>query len=269
VTPNQIELRCIAYSTALSYPIKELARAFRASLRVTLFRDIIYVSSEHGKDHGAFVFPYGAVVMWGLSAEEEASILSTLQTYEEGRYENPEKDLLMYSYGEENSVVDDSIVLASTDLDLKLAFSHGIAQSVKLSVFEAIVRKTIETTRTIPEHLSKYGRVPLSRKEIRRKMGDLFMERSSINLHFDVLDLPEFFWDHSELEPVYILISNYLDLESRVEVLNQRLDVVHDLFEVLGNELNHQYSARLEWIVIILIVSEVMISLLREFRIIG
>ncbi len=261
--------RCVAYSTAVSYPIKEVARAFRASHRVSTFRDVIYISlrgTEHGKENGAFVFPYGAVVMWGLSGEEEASILTTLRSYEEGPYENSEKDLLMYSYGEKNSVLDDHITLASTELDIKLAFSHGIAQSVKLSVFEAIVKKTIETTRTIPEHLSKYGRVPLSRKEIRRKMGDLFMVRSSINLHFEVLDVPEYFWEHSELEPIYTLIANYLDLETRVEVLNQRLDVVHDLFEVLANELNHQYSSRLEWIIILLIVFEVVISLLREFR---
>jgi uncharacterized Rmd1/YagE family protein len=64
-------------------------------------------------------------------------------------------------------------------------------------------------------------------------------------------------------------MANYLDLESRVEVLNQRLGVIHELFEMLGNELNHQHSSRLEWTIIGLIVMEVILTLLRDvFRVI-
>jgi uncharacterized Rmd1/YagE family protein len=62
-----------------------------------------------------------------------------------------------------------------------------------------------------------------------------------------------------------MMIANHLDLETRVEVLNQRLDIVHDLFEMLGNELNHQHSSKLEWIIIWLIVIEVMLNLAQHF----
>ncbi len=95
-------------------------------------------------------------------------------------------------------------------------------------------------------------------------MGELFIERNSINLHVDVLDTPEFFWEYSELEPFYAMTANYLEIETRVEVLNQRLDVVHELFEMLGNELNHQHSSRLEWTIICLIIIEVFLSILRD-----
>jgi uncharacterized Rmd1/YagE family protein len=81
-----------------------------------------------------------------------------------------------------------------------------------------------------------------------------------------VLDTPEFFWDHSDLEPFYTIIANELDIKTRGQILNQRLDVVRELFEMLGNELNHQHSSRLEWIIIGLIVSEVVISLLQVFN---
>ena len=60
------------------------------------------------------------------------------------------------------------------------------------------------------------------------------------------------------------MVSNHLDIENRVTVLNQRLDIVHELFEMLGNELNHQHSSRLEWTIICLIVIEVMLTLLRD-----
>lgn len=268
MTQKTNENRCIAYATATTYRIKEVTREFRASHRVTPFREVCFVSireDENGETYGAFIFPYGTVVMWGLTHEEETYVLSTLKPYEEGSYDAPEKEAMPYTYGNRGSITSDRIIVPQGYLNVKLAFSHGLAQSAKLSVFEGIIKKTISTTRTIPEQLAKFGRITLSRKEIRCKMGELFIERSSINLHFDILDTPDYFWEHADLEPLYTLIANHLDLETRVEVLNQRLDVIHDLFEMLGTELNHQHSNRLEWIIILLIVSEVIISLLREF----
>lgn len=260
--------RCVSYSTAVTYPIKDLARSFREKNSVTMFRDVAYISFKGEKEdieRGLFLFPYGAVVMWGLTSEEEVASLATIRSLEEGAYETREKEMMGYTFGTTAAVVDDVIVLPSADLTMKLAFSHGLAQSVKLSVFEDVVKKTIDTTSSIPEQLAGYGKIPLSRKEIRKKMGELFIERSSINLHFDVLDVPEYFWEHPDLEPTYTLMVNHLELETRVELLNQRLDVIHDLFEMLGNELNHQHSSRLEWIIILLIAFEVVHSLIREF----
>ena len=260
--------RCVSYATATSYPIKELARIFRANHHVSFFRDVIYVhfhEDGEGGEAGAFIFGYGTVVMWGLASEEEEALFSTLKAYEEGSYEKVEHETLTYVYGKRPSVTDDRIVLPSTNFHVKLAFSHGLAQSVKLTVFEGIVKKTIDTTQSIPIHLSKYGKIPLSKKEIQKKMGELFIERSSINLHFDVLDIPEYFWEHADLEPLYTLIASYLDLETRVEVLNRRLDIIHDLYDVLGNELNHQHASHLEWIIIILILIETTMALVRDF----
>ena len=261
-------LRCVSYATATSYPVKELARIFRANHHVSFFRDVIYVQyqeDEEGGETGAFIFGYGTVVMWGLTPEEEEALLSTLKSHEEGPHEKIEKETLTYGYGKRPAVADDRIVLSSTNFHAKLAFSHGLAQSVKLTVFEGIVKKTIDTTQSIPVHLSRYGKIPLSKKEIQRKMGELFIERSSINLHFDVLDIPEYFWEHADLEPLYTLIASYLDLETRVEVLNRRLDIIHDLYDVLGNELNHQHASHLVWIIIVLILIEVSLAVVRDF----
>jgi len=260
--------RCTTYSSAVSYPLKKVAHRFSAHHDVSWLRDVIYVSCKKEGDlldRGAFIFSYGAVVMWGLTPKQEKSILTTLKKEEGQPYETTEKESYSYTYGAKASVAKDQIILPSAQLEAKLAFSHGLAQSIKLSVFEGTVQKTIAKTKNIPAQLAKYGKIPLSRKEIRKMRGSLFIERSSINLHFDVLDVPEYFWEHFELEPIYTLIANYLDLETRVEILNQRLDVIHDLFEVLGNELNHQHSSRLEWIIILLIAIEVVTMFVREF----
>ena len=95
-------------------------------------------------------------------------------------------------------------------------------------------------------------------------MGELFIERNFVNLHSEILDTPEFFWNYPELEPFYRRTTHYLDTNKRVEVLNRQLGVVHELFEMLSSELNHQHSSRLEWTIIILIFIEICIVLFQD-----
>lgn len=259
---------CRAYCTASSYHIKTLYEELKKQgASVTLYRDVVHeVVKEMGD---AFYFPFGGSVFWGLDLKDCFSCLERIRKFEEQHLEEFDTDEFTYVYGDPPKIVDDEITLPNRDVLSRLAVSHGLAQSVKLGAFESTIKKTFDHMRHIPEDLAKYGKISLSRKEIRRKMGELFIERNSINLHFDVLDTPEFFWEHCELEPLYSITANYLDIETRVEVLNQRLDVVHELFDMLGNELNHQHSSHLEWIIILLIITEVILTLLRDvFRVI-
>lgn len=251
-------MNCLAYCTATSYQIKPFYDRLK-SLKATLYRDVIHLPVPEMQVGDVFYFSYGVVVCWGLRIEQCLHYLSLVKEFEENSLEEVESDEFTFIFGKNAKIVDDEIILPNTEMLTRLAISHGVAQSVKLSTFENKVRRTFNHTKHIPEDLAKHGKIGLSRKEIRRKMGELFIERNSINLHVDVLDTPEFFWEYSELEPLYAITANYLDVETRVEVLNHRLDVLRELFEMLGNELNHQHSSRLEWTIIFLIVVEVVL----------
>lgn len=49
-----------------------------------------------------------------------------------------------------------------------------------------------------------------------------------------------------------------------MSVLNQRLRIVQELFDMLAAELNHQHSSRLEWTIIVLIVIEVLLHVVTD-----
>lgn len=202
--------------------------------------------------------------MWGFTDEEERNILASLKEFEKESIAKPEIDEFTFIYGDTMGIDEDEIILQTKNMLTKLAISHGLAQSVKLTTFEETIQNTIDKTKYLPENLAKKGKIAMSRKEISLKMGELFTERNFINLHSEILDTPEFFWNYPELEPFYRRTAHYLDVSKRVDVLNKRLNVVHELFEILRNELNHQYTSRLEWIIIILIVIEVVIAVMRD-----
>jgi uncharacterized Rmd1/YagE family protein len=254
---------CCAICTAASYTIKPLFEVMRVSYKATLYRDVVYVAMEKdGYSYDAFFFSYGVTIFWGIDRETGLKVIKDeLSPFEQQVSIDHESDVFTYDYGTAIKIFEDEITLPDQNILTKLALSQAIAQSVKLSAFEISLQKTFQLTKKIPEDLAEFGKIPLSRKEIRQKMGELFIARNSINLNMDVLDTPEFFWEYPELEPSYQLMANYLDIRTRVEILNQRLNVVHGLFEMLATELNHSHSNRLEWIIIWLILIEVIISL--------
>lgn len=256
---------CLAYCSASAYQIKSLFDYLKHQYRTTLYKDVIHVELLLPESKGdLFIFSFGATVFWGSSKEQNLKFLDELKPFEKEGQEELEIDEFTYIFGDTLKIFEDEIVLPNHETLTKLAVSFAIAQSVKLAAFEASTLKSFNAVRSIPEDLAKKGNISLSRNEIRKKMGTLFIERSRVNLHVDALDAPDFFWEYPELEPYYRLVANYLDLQTREEVLNKRLDIIHELFEMLGNELDHQHSSRLELTIILLIVIEVVLTLARD-----
>jgi uncharacterized Rmd1/YagE family protein len=173
--------RCVAYCTATSYNLKGLQESLKVRYKANLFRDVASFdlgSAACVKD--IFCFSYGVVVMWGLNEEEEQEFLLQLKQFEVNSQEIYERELMGFTFGNMARIVEEVIELPDTDLLSRLAISHGLAQSVRLATFENIIQKTIDKTKTIPEQLAARGKIPLSKKEIRKKMGELFLERSSV-----------------------------------------------------------------------------------------
>jgi len=257
-------MRCTGYCTASSYDIPRLYQFLQVAGTSQLFRDVIHTQPKDGNKRDIFYFPYGVVLFWGFTEDEEKNLLSNLRKFEREPLNKIEIDEFSFAYGDKMKIEEDEIILQKKDTLTKLAISYAIGQSVKLTVFEETISRTIDSSKHLPRELAVRGKIPLSRRETSRKMGEIFLERNFINLHTEIIDTPEFFWEHSELEAFYRRMIHYLDVNKRGELLNRRLNLLHELYEILGNELNHQQSSRLEMTIIILIVIEVVLALLRD-----
>lgn len=254
---------CYVYCTALSFDLKKILENFSSHKKIKKLNSVIHL--EFPEENGdVFFFSYGTVACWNLSENKRKYLLQEVKSFENNPLEVHEIDIYSYQYGEKDSFKDDFITLSDKAVELKEAFSHALAQSAKLSTFETTIQQTFNKTHHIPQHLAKYGTIPLSRREIRKQIGQIFIDRSSINLNLDVLDSPNFFWDHAAYEPLYLNMSNQLDLVKRTEAINQQLSVLHELFDMLGIELKDQHSHRLEWAIIYLIIIEVALLFLHD-----
>lgn len=54
--------------------------------------------------------------------------------------------------------------------------------------------QTYAQVRHLPESMMLHGEIKMPRKQMARLMGQVFIQKSEVNLLSSVLDTPEFFW---------------------------------------------------------------------------
>ncbi|OAK97018.1 DUF155-domain-containing protein [Phaeosphaeriaceae sp. SRC1lsM3a] len=217
-----------------------------------------------------FLFEYGTVVIWGMTLQEEKRFLKEIAKFEVDKLGKDEVETeefnFYYTREYQARIYNDFISLREKkNYMIKLAISHGLSQSVKTSLFEDLVDNTIDDTKDIPAQIASSGKINLNKKQINMQIGELFILRISIHLQGSVLDAPELMWAEPQLDPVYQAVRSYLEMDQRVSLLTERLNVIGDLLAVLKDQLTVTHGELLEWIVIILIFAEVVVAAINIF----
>jgi uncharacterized Rmd1/YagE family protein len=144
----------------------------------------------------------------------------------------------------------------------RLALSFAMAQSSILAVFEARIQKKVEEFRYIPETFATNGKVRISGRRLGNMIGEVFVVRHDVNLHTEILDTPDYFWNNRDVEDLYKMVSEYLEMDSRTAILNKRLDMLREMLTMLQMQNENEHAVKLEWIVILLIVASIAVELI-------
>lgn len=264
ILPNDESIRrCLTVCLAPSFQFPELRDKLLESTRSQVFRNAVIVDFKIGC---SIVFSYGVVVHWNVNLDDRRTLHDILLDYATTPYAEPQEDNFSYEVGsKQDRFQHDHIELQSGDFMELLALSHAMAQSIKLAAFEGQAIDTIQATAHLPQALAREGVIKLDRKEMAKIRGQLFLTKSDIILNYDLLDIPEFFWEHPEYQNIYSMAANYLEISQRTEVLSKKLETMHELLDMLADEQKHQHSSTLEWIIIWLIAVEIVMSLMDKF----
>lgn len=73
--------------------------------------------------------------------------------------------------------------------------------------------------------------------------------------------MPNFFWDSEPtLHPLYVAIREYLEIDPRIKVLNERCRVFLDLADILADSVADAKMSNITWIIIILIFVSIIVT---------
>lgn len=241
----------------------ELYEDLKKKYKVTIYKDIYVIKLDI--DQFIILFKFGTYICWNVNFDNTKFFNDFLKNYQIDTFEKPFSETFKYAQSDEFKILLDEIFLSDDSIQTKISISAVLAQNIKLEHFENLIEESINKNSSIPMQLSKTGKISLSKKNIAKKVGELFIVKSKINLHYDLLDTPDFFWEYPQYESYYEKLSKYFEIKQRVEVLNKKAEVIHELLDMLSHEQNHKYSSFLEWIIIILIAIEIVMGLWEHF----
>jgi uncharacterized Rmd1/YagE family protein len=170
--------------------------------RFASFPNLVTASQEDEDDHPSwmdrgevFMFDYGVLVLWNFTVYEEISFIAHVKNFTEGPLQEEDIEVedfhfqydLMGPY--QPRIYNDMITIKSASPMIKLTISHGLSQSVKLSLFENIMEATIEGAVPLPKQLAQYGVVRMSRTKIMKIVGRLYKLKMNVNLISNVLGM--------------------------------------------------------------------------------
>lgn len=277
----------VATCTAESYNLKRILSSFIPIFPGTfkLLDDVVYVKIPRGKEYGvagaeAFVFDDGCFVIWG--PQREISVIYSvfreqLQEFEAGglQHDDIETESLRFDISADESfqaAIESEVIhlkysgrpedYKNNIIPAKLAYSNGLAASVKLATIESALDKHIEMFRPIPRDIAAGRKLQVGRSQVLCMIGDLLKIRADLNLHSELMDTPEIYWSEFQLEKLYDNMTRVLDIKQRVQVLNKKLDYANELATVLRSHLSEEHNLKLEWMIIILIAVEVLFETL-------
>jgi len=216
-----------------------------------------------------FIFNFGVAVFWGFVNGEEKNILKIIRMFategllSESDFEDGEDDMdfMVNPLSGIISIANNCVIFPErTNAKSRLAVSYVLAQSTILSLMETRIEKRMNEYEYIPLSLAEGKSVPLSSLAIGMMIGEVLMVRHEVNLHSDLLDIPDFFWSEEKYTPEYEMASQYLEMSGRIDILNKRLDLLKQLLEVVNLQLiNLHGKYRMEliiWTIVLYVVIE-------------
>ncbi|XP_049879533.1 required for meiotic nuclear division protein 1 homolog isoform X2 [Pectinophora gossypiella] len=275
----------LAYATANAYDLKGLKNALvqqklyePAKLKAQEVGDVVVANAVYtvgDEPREIIFFREGAVVFWNCTELEANNVLDFVKLFELESYPRDvverEKEIMSYVYqpnAKKCSLQESTFVLVP-DRDNSLeryTFSHAMAQSARLGAWEARLEALAAAVRAHSAGMEREGAALVDKKEVVRKLGELFSLRHRLNVESDILDTPDFYWEEERLERLYSNTVAYFTIPRRTRVLNERLSHCVELLELLSSWAADRHHVRLEWMVIVLILAEVCFELLHVFE---
>jgi uncharacterized Rmd1/YagE family protein len=258
------------------------ARATRITARALLLGDRLDVAGLERSDvlfttplafsvgQNGFValFRYGVAVLIGLSPLDEDEVIRGLRQRIAGEFARHEEEtaIIEISADKEDQIPPGGpIYLKELSPERLVVIADALAKSAALSRDEREAAAVFDVVEPYARILAEKGRRPRGRRQILRHIGSALLVRQRMSGGVAVEEKPDVLWDRPDLERLYARLEDEYELKERATTLHRKLDVVGDTAQTLTDIIDTERSLRLELIIVLLIVFEIVITFYQMF----
>ena len=216
-----------------------------------------------------YLYYFGGIVFLNCSDDIVARCIEGLKQHLEQLREQPqlrfrEDYQLEINRSAKPSITNDSAIMPEFKQELLEIICFVIAKSVALERIEEHVDAVFDEVGVMISHLGQ-GVLELPDKRLAKLASVVLGFKYTSIAHIMVLDKPESTWNNDEADRFYLTISNLFELRPRYQEIKHKAETLLDVTDVFSNLSHARRSARLEWIIIILIAFEIIMALWDRF----
>lgn len=216
-------------------------------------------------DKWIYIYHYGSIVFINMDINEIKLILNYLkkidislensnETFEdEYRLEVDEK----YEYVLYNDLMTSNKFMPYYIDTISLVLS----KSISLERIENGTDKLLDSIESIINLLDK-GKFNISEKEITKTSAKILRFKYNTISYLMLLDKPKSAWINQDIENFFIELIILFDLENRYKIITHKTSILQDITGVFSSLTYEKKSTRLELMVIVLILFELLISII-------
>jgi uncharacterized Rmd1/YagE family protein len=207
-------------------------------------------------------FRYGVAVLIGLTPPDEEETLSSLAGSVAplaGREE--ERIGIEVVAGQEEGLTAGGILqIKALTAAHVLVLADILGKSVALAHYEKEIASVFDTIEPAASMLAASGRIPSGRKELLQLVGSALLTQHRVSGRIAFAEKPDILWEHPELERFYARLEDEYEIVERGTLLNQKMSVIASAAETFTDMMDTARSARLELLIVILILAELVIA---------
>jgi uncharacterized Rmd1/YagE family protein len=248
--------KVLSYQIADSIDIKAFKATFKAELHYADADELFYITGAH---RYIYVFKYGVVCFLNYDPIPISEFLRLISSFCKNAFDqNLTEEFEIHTDMGKNNIGFSSIEIVGSDIEVLRLIMLTVSQSVALDYYEELTTKLIEGTNTHTQILEAKGRLTISGISLKKYIGKTLVLKNRISQNLYIFDSPPETWDDENLNKIYNDLKRTFDLQERFRNIEEGLTIVKDNLELFRDLLQYRNSYRLELVVIILILVEVL-----------
>ena len=223
-------------------------------------KPLIFAGREGGC---ALVFRYGALVVFGMSAQDEQLLCAALNVREPlARPEVEQVELRVdHDCKAEPRIEDGVIFVPDTDLSRLALIGEALAKSVVLAYHESAIANMFDRIEPLAQDLHDNRNWRRRERELLQYIGGALLSEQRMVGRVEVREKPDLLWENAALERFYMRLEREYELRERATSVERKLGLISRTAQSALDLLEQRSSRRVEWYIVALIVVEIMLTL--------
>ncbi|MEH6996656.1 RMD1 family protein, partial [Neobacillus drentensis] len=259
---NEIDLNKIAVHCGIP---KKFTWEEPLILRGEILKSILFKNVDESQM--VLVFSFGSIVFINHSTPNEiTAFLNYLYSFEPDidvksadRYSD---DYRLHIKGTESiELTDEYVVVPEYEIYYPELISTVLAKSVALEKTEEQLGQINDKLETMIDRLEK-GKLRIGNKELARTTAKIIRHEYNTLAYIMILDKPDITWTSSTAGEFYDRMLEFFELNDRYKILKSKTEILYNIMDGFSTISHSIRGLFVEWIIVILILFEIVLSLL-------